>query len=146
MNLPDNDGLPISQATRELAHAWHEREGTADQRFFGFVAEWLELPRSTLEDGMLQIFVTTAWGYRTDFLLDLLNAGTRRRVGRGPAVYWLPNECGSLLFCQEDLLLLVPELESKAECPLYQLTPLGVLRLGDKAREVVKKYEQHRTP
>lgn len=114
--LPDNGGLSITSATRELAHAWHQRGNqddtpnqerlSCDQRFFGFVAEWLQQGRTALEDQMLQVFLRHVHGYRTDFLLDLLHAGTipsrGRSYDRKPLTFWSLGPCGSSLWTEKD--------------------------------------------
>lgn len=91
----------ISQHTRDLAKAGYDKPGTCDERFYGFMAEWVSGPRTPIEDAMGQIFVTTAHGYRSDFLLDLQVAGLDD--GDGPRVFWLPNENGSHLFTRRSL-------------------------------------------
>lgn len=111
----------ISQATRTLAKAWFDKPGTCDERFFGFFAEWVKGPRTPLEDAMGQIFVATAHGYRTDFLLDLINAGVD--CGAGVPIYWLPNVNGSHLFSRENLHCINPSClqDFKCKSQLYRL-------------------------
>ena len=148
--LPDNGGLSITSATRELAHAWHQRGNqddtpnqerlSCDQRFFGFVAEWLQQGRTPLEDQMLQTFLRHVEGYRTDLLVDFLWAGVTQRQHKGPLVYWLPNKFGSHLFCEQDIHL-IDDLEDKALCPLYKLTAEGVQLVVPTAKEWKKVWK-----
>ena len=138
--LPDNGGLPISTGTRELANKWHEAKGRSAQRFFGFVAEWLEQGHTALEDQMLQTFLKHVEGYRTDLLVDFLWAGATQRQHKGPLVYWLPNKFGSHLFCEQDIHL-IDDLEDKALCPLYKLTAEGVKLVVPTAKEWKKVWK-----
>lgn len=111
----------ISQATRDLAKTWFDREGSCDFRFFSFMAEWVDGPRTPIEDAMGQIFVTTAHGYRSDFLLDLQVAGLGD--GDGARVFWLPNRNGSHLFAQKNLHLISANCmqDFKVSSQLYKL-------------------------
>ena len=129
--------LALPQATRDLAKKWHNtNRDTHDERFFGFMAEWVAGPRTQLEYRMSQVFLQRATAFRVDFLIDLQYAGKQDPpdsiTGRqdGPLVYWLPVEMGSHLFTHKGLSYIKDLPKDKREATLYLLSGDEVIELG----------------
>lgn len=133
--LPPAPTLPlaISQTTRDLARKWHEEEtGTNDERFFGFMAEWVKGSLTKLEVNMSQAFLKTAAAFRVDFLIDLRWAGIPERQGKGlePLAYWLISDMGSHLFSKGSLHHIHDLPSEKRAANLYLLAGDGLVNLG----------------
>ena len=147
-NHEQGKGMQISLATRRLAKFWHDQtrqEGglstpqplSCEERFqkflngmrirtLGFaIAKELELQ-------MIEIFEGIAEAYKTDFLVDMLNAGLDRSGNpcrpEEQLRYWLPNRCGSFMFAEKDKHHAKDQrlLGEKALCKLYYLSDTEV--------------------